>query len=176
VLGPGSQREESPRGRSLALRERERGRDEASGRTRVRESREPMRPHVPSERKRRRKEWAMRRILTFRGVIGVAVFLIPLLAGADEPRKITVVAKKYEFNPSRIELKAGEPVEITFESEDTKHGFSVKELDVEKVTFQKGQPATVKFTPSKPGTYAFKCAKFCGMGHGKMKGEIVVTE
>jgi hypothetical protein len=23
--------------------------------------------------------------------------------------------------------------------------------------------------------YEFKCAKFCGFGHGKMKGEILVT-
>ena len=33
---------------------------------------------------------------------------------------------------------------------------------------------TVSFTPDKPGTYEFKCARFCGMGHGRMKGEIVV--
>lgn len=97
------------------------------------------------------------------------------VALAAEPRTITVVAKKYEFVPARIELTAGEPVEITFESEDVKHGFTVKDLDVEKVTFEKGQPATLRFTPGKPGTYAFKCAKFCGIGHGKMKGEIVVT-
>ncbi|MBC8647445.1 MAG: cupredoxin domain-containing protein [Thermoanaerobaculia bacterium] len=103
----------------------------------------------------------------------VMLFVGPALAA--EPKKVTVVAKKYEFTPSRIELKAGEPVEITFESKDTKHGFSVKELDVEKVTFEKGKPATVKLTPQKPGTYDFKCSKFCGLGHGKMKGEIVVV-
>ena len=45
-----------------------------------------------------------------------------------ETRKITVVAKKYEFQPSQIELKVGEPVEITFTSEDTKHGFKCPEL------------------------------------------------
>ncbi|MFN2386945.1 MAG: cupredoxin domain-containing protein [Thermoanaerobaculia bacterium] len=105
----------------------------------------------------------------------LAACLVAAAAYAAETRKITVVAKKYEFMPSRIEVKAGEPVELTFESEDTKHGFSVKELDVEKVTFEKGKPATVTFTPQKPGTYEFKCAKFCGMGHSKMKGEIVVT-
>jgi cytochrome c oxidase subunit 2 len=118
----------------------------------------------------------MRRIRLLRWSLLPVFFLLPLIAGAQEPRKIKVTAKKYEFNPSRIELKAGEPVEITFESEDTKHGFSVKELDVEKVIFEKDKPATVKFTPAKPGTYDFKCAKFCGMGHGKMKGQIVVTE
>jgi cytochrome c oxidase subunit 2 len=94
---------------------------------------------------------------------------------AAEPRKITVTAKKYEFSPARIELKVGEPVEITFQSDDTKHGFTCKELGVEKVIFEKDKPETVKITPEKAGTYEFKCAKFCGMGHGKMKGEIVVT-
>ncbi len=105
-----------------------------------------------------------------------AALLCPLLLHAQEPKKITVVAKKYEFTPSRIELKAGEPVEITFQSDDTKHGFELKELGIEKVVFEKDKPQTVTFTPAKAGTYPFKCAKFCGMGHSKMKGEIVVTE
>ena len=105
-----------------------------------------------------------------------AALLCPLLLDAQEPRKITVTAKKYEFQPSRIELKAGEPVEITFQSEDTKHGFECKELNLEKVVFDKDTPAMVTLTPEKPGTYEFKCAKFCGMGHSKMKGEIVVAE
>jgi cytochrome c oxidase subunit 2 len=95
-------------------------------------------------------------------------------ASAAEPRQIEVVAKKFAFEPARIEVRAGEPVEITFRSTDTKHGFVCKELGLEKVVFTKDEPATVKFTPEKPGTYPFKCARFCGFGHGKMKGEIVV--
>jgi len=102
--------------------------------------------------------------------------LIPLLLVALPPElhKITVVAKKYEFQPNRIELKAGEPVEITFESLDGKHGFSCKDLKIEPVVFTKDNPGKVAFTPEKPGTYKFKCAHFCGLGHPKMKGEIVV--
>jgi len=92
------------------------------------------------------------------------------------PQKITVTAKKYEFAPSTIEVKAGQPVEITFQSEDTKHGFECKALGIEKVVFEKDKPETVTCTPEKPGTYEFKCAKFCGMGHSKMKGQIVVSE
>lgn len=97
------------------------------------------------------------------------------LAAPPEPRKLAVVARKFAFEPARIELKVGEPVEITFTSVDTKHGFALKELGVEKVVFGKGEPVTVRLTPGKAGTYAFKCAKFCGLGHGKMKGEIVVA-
>jgi cytochrome c oxidase subunit 2 len=96
-------------------------------------------------------------------------------AFAEEARKIEVVAKKYEFEPAKIELKVGEPVEITFKSTDTKHGFVCKELNLEKVAFSKDEPATVTFTPEKAGTFPFKCAKFCGLGHGGMKGQIVVT-
>ena len=98
----------------------------------------------------------------------------PAIASA-ESRKIEVVARKFAFEPPRIEVKTGETVEITFRSEDTKHGFACKELGLEKVVFTKEEPATVTFTPDKPGTYPFKCARFCGLGHGKMKGEIVVT-
>lgn len=101
-------------------------------------------------------------------------FAASVLAGPSEARKIEVVAHKYAFEPSRIEVKAGEPVEITFRSEDTKHGFACKELGLEKVVFAKDAPVKVTFTPEKAGTYPFKCARFCGLGHGKMKGEIVV--
>jgi heme/copper-type cytochrome/quinol oxidase subunit 2 len=100
----------------------------------------------------------------------------PAPSQSGEPKKITVTAKKFEFNPSHIELKINEPVEITFQSEDTKHGFEQKELGIAKVIISKDEPQTVKFTPTKVGTFPFKCAKFCGMGHSGMKGEIVVTE
>jgi cytochrome c oxidase subunit 2 len=104
----------------------------------------------------------------------LAIGLPAAPAAAEEPRKFDVVAKKFAFEPARIEVRAGEPVEITFRSLDTKHGFVCKELNLEKVVFTKDEPATVRFTPEKPGTYPFKCARFCGLGHGRMKGEIVV--
>ena len=51
--------------------------------------------------------------------------------------------EEVRVQPARIELKVGEPVEIVFESEDTKHGFECKELGLEKVVFDKGEPQTV---------------------------------
>jgi cytochrome c oxidase subunit 2 len=92
-----------------------------------------------------------------------------------EPRKLNITAKKYEFDVPRIEARVGETVELTLNSLDAKHGFECKELGVQKVTFEKDKPAKVTFTATKAGTYEFKCANFCGMGHGKMKGQIVVS-
>ena len=108
--------------------------------------------------------------------LAVAVLAVPAVAQDAEPRKITVTAKKYEFNPSKIELKTGETVEITLQAQDATHGFTCKDLGVDKIVVEKGQSQTFRVTASKPGTYEFKCAKWCGFGHSKMKGEFVVTD
>jgi len=125
----------------------------------------------------------MRKALTLASIAAASLLAAFLLRAQDaapappqEPQKITVKAKKFEWNPSTIEVKVNQPVEITFESEDTKHGFEQKDLGIEKVIIDKDTPQTVKFTPTKAGTYPFKCAKFCGMGHSGMKGQIVVVE
>jgi cytochrome c oxidase subunit II len=99
----------------------------------------------------------------------------PAPAPAAEVRKITITARKYEFNPSKIELRAGQPVEITLVAQDATHGFTCKDLGIEKVIAEKGTSQTFTLTPQKAGKFQFKCAKFCGLGHGKMKGEILVT-
>jgi len=39
-----------------------------------------------------------------------------------------------------------------------------------------GVDQVLEFVATKPGTYEFKCAKVCGMHHGKMKGELIVEE
>ena len=120
----------------------------------------------------------MRKTATFASIAAVALLGAFLRAqdAAPAPQKFTVKARKFQFDPTTIEVKVNQPVEITFESEDTKHGFEQKDLGIEKVVFDKDSPQTVKFTPTQTGTYQFKCAKFCGMGHSGMKGQIVVVE
>jgi len=125
----------------------------------------------------------MRIILTLTAraaVLALGFLFVPLGAWtlpvrSQEPRQITVKARKYQFDPARIEVKAGEPVVITFVSEDGSHGFGCKGLKLHADTFKEDQPEKVTFTASTPGTYEFKCAHICGTGHHKMKGEIVVV-
>ena len=115
-------------------------------------------------------------------IAAVLVLLAPAALGLAQdaaptaaPRKITITARKYEFNPAKIEMKVGEPVEITLQAEDATHGFTCKDLGVDKVVVEKGHGKSFVVTPQKAGTYEFKCAKWCGFGHGRMKGEILVT-
>jgi len=99
-------------------------------------------------------------------------------AGAQEPpvRKITLQARQFAWTPDRIEVKAGETVELTLESTDEKHGFESAKLRLREVKFTKGEPGRVTFKAERPGTYPFKCSHYCGAGHRRMRGTIVIEQ
>jgi len=88
---------------------------------------------------------------------------------------ISVTAKKYEFIPAEITVKSGVPVVLQFQSADRKHGVSIPSLNL-RTDINPGQPAEIRFTPDKPGTYDFICDVFCGSGHESMAGKLIVTK
>ena len=110
---------------------------------------------------------------------------------ADQNVKvIEMTAKKYEFSPSPVHVKAGTKVQLKISTLDRKHGikievypdgsdkksepglvFSSKE---DCFTIDKDAPAVVEFVAKTPGTYSFKCCVHCGLGHGGMKGQLIV--
>jgi cytochrome c oxidase subunit 2 len=116
-------------------------------------------------------------------MLSTAVIVIAALAthsvlyrpvqAAQEPVTIKVVAKKYEFNPSKITVKTGTPVVLELTSADRVHGFSIEELKL-RAEIKPGETVRLEFTPDKPGTYSFKCDVYCGSGHPNMKGVLVV--
>jgi len=86
-----------------------------------------------------------------------------------------MTAKKYEFNPSTITVKKGERVRLIITALDKDHGIKIDAFEVNHI-LKKGTAATVEFTADKAGEFPFQCSKFCGFGHGKMKGKIIVEE
>jgi cytochrome c oxidase subunit 2 len=113
-----------------------------------------------------------------KAVLGSVALAIGLASGAQEPpsRKITLEARQFEWTPALVEVKVGEAVELTLESADEEHGFECLKLGLRKIEFRKGEPARVTFKAERAGTYFFKCAHYCGRGHSRMRGKIVVTE
>jgi len=89
--------------------------------------------------------------------------------------EITMTAKKFEFNPRVITVKKGEKVRLIITATDRDHGFKLDAFGINQVLKQ-GDPATIEFTANKAGTFEFKCSVYCGHGHGKMKGKLVVEE
>lgn len=90
-------------------------------------------------------------------------------------REIAVTAQKYEFSPNPIRIKKGEHVRLVITALDRDHGFKLDAFGINQ-TLKTGVPVTVEFTADKVGTFPFRCSVFCGLGHGKMKGAVIVEE
>ena len=124
---------------------------------------------------------------------------LPMAAGVARPanaqgdantKVIEVSAKKYEFSPSEIRVPKGTRVELKVHSVDETHGVKLevypegaKDKGTPGLVFDhpddngkvaKGVDQVLDFVAQVPGTYDFKCAKFCGFGHDKMKGKLIV--
>ncbi len=98
-----------------------------------------------------------------------------LAQDAGPVREIKMTAKKYEFDPNIITAKKGERVKLVITALDHDHGFKLEAFKINE-RLKKGAPTTVEFTADQVGTFPFECSHFCGVGHGKMKGKLVVTE
>lgn len=92
---------------------------------------------------------------------------------AGTVQEIKVIAKRYEFIPSIIEVKANVPVRLILTSEDVTHGFAIKEFGIDKQV-ELGKETIVEFTPDKTGAFDIRCNVFCGVGHGGMRGQLIV--
>jgi cytochrome c oxidase subunit 2 len=94
---------------------------------------------------------------------------------SGEPRVVRVVAKRFEFTPSEIRLKIGEPVVLELVSTDRPHGFKLPAFKIREDVLPK-VVTRVPLTPDRAGTFTFACDVFCGDGHDDMTGTLAVTE
>jgi cytochrome c oxidase subunit 2 len=89
------------------------------------------------------------------------------------PSEIQLTAKKYEFSPSIVKVKRGDRVRLVVTALDRTHGLRVDAFQINR-KLPKGEAVTVDFTADRAGTFPFQCSEFCGLGHKKMTGELVV--
>ena len=101
----------------------------------------------------------------------------PGLASSDAPvKRFEITAARFRFEPAEIEVQAGDVVELVLRSADTDHGVAIKALGVKAAIPKSGAAVTVSFVAARPGRFKFECSEYCGSGHKRMKGELVVTE
>lgn len=93
----------------------------------------------------------------------------------EGPREITIVAKRYTFEPARVEAAEGEHIRLVVTSEDGVHGVEIKKFKVNKKVPRGGEPITIDFVASAAGEYPILCSEYCGKGHELMKGRLVVS-
>ena len=121
----------------------------------------------------------MKRLKTLSPALALlAVSALSVLAqnatpAAAEGGEIKVTAKKYAFDPNVIRVKKGEHVKLVITALDHDHGFKLEAFQIDQ-KLTKGEATPIEFTADRAGTFPFECSHFCGMGHRKMKGELIV--
>jgi cytochrome c oxidase subunit II len=111
---------------------------------------------------------------------------------APSAQVIEMTGDKYAFAPAEIHVKKGTRVLIKYHSVDKEHGIKLDAIpegakkgstpglrfegknDTGKIV--KGADGTIEFVAEQTGTYKFECSIFCGLGHGRMKGKVIVEE
>ena len=107
------------------------------------------------------------------------VLIVTAMAPAAPPdppptRSFEVVASRFKFEPDVIEVDEGDHVIIRVRSVDTAHGLAIKEFKVKKGVPDTGEVVEVEFVAAKTGTFRMECVEYCGKGHSKMRGQLVV--
>ena len=107
-----------------------------------------------------------------------AALLLLVIAPESRPaealRTVEVTASRFEFNPSVLEVHEGERVRLVVRSVDVTHGLAIKQYDVKVKIPKGGEAVTIEFVADRPGTFRFACSEYCGSGHRRMKGRLVV--
>ncbi|OGF67063.1 MAG: hypothetical protein A2Y62_12585 [Candidatus Fischerbacteria bacterium RBG_13_37_8] len=111
----------------------------------------------------------------FIAVVMLLIIMTTACYAEDSVREISITAEKYQFSPDVIELVKGETVDFTILSSDVNHGFCSKELNI-YLEVPAGEEIKYRFTAEKTGTFEFYCCVYCGIGHMKMKGKIIVRD
>jgi heme/copper-type cytochrome/quinol oxidase subunit 2 len=112
-------------------------------------------------------------------VAGATLLLIrsqPPVAAQDQgptARPFSVVARRYRFEPARIEVVQGDVVKIELATGDIAHSWTVDEYRIAK-RVGPGQPVTFEFRADKAGTFPFYCNLQIEDGCRQMRGELVV--
>jgi len=104
-----------------------------------------------------------------------AAGIAPETAGGDGVREIAVRVHAWGLNPAVIRVARGQRVRFVVATDDVMHGFAINELGLNLAL----GPGRTSRSPDvevalADGIYPIHCSVFCGLGHGAMKGRLVV--
>jgi cytochrome c oxidase subunit 2 len=94
---------------------------------------------------------------------------------ADGSLTLTMVAARYGFYPSSIEVPVDTPVKIRIASADVLHGVHVPFTNYTTMVVP-GYVAEVNTTFQKTGDFSLLCNEYCGLGHDHMWSRLKVVD
>lgn len=92
----------------------------------------------------------------------------------DGIRRIPVIVSRFRFSASEIRAHAGETIALVLTSTDFMHGFALPELNA-RIDVPPGHSVELTLRPIRAGRFTYLCDNFCGEGHDRMAGVLVVA-
>jgi heme/copper-type cytochrome/quinol oxidase subunit 2 len=92
---------------------------------------------------------------------------------APTVRTSHVTARRYGFEPARIEVFQDDVVKVELHTEDIAHSLTIDAYRIAK-RVGPGQPATFEFRADRTGTFPYYCNLQIDDGCRQMRGELVV--
>jgi heme/copper-type cytochrome/quinol oxidase subunit 2 len=115
--------------------------------------------------------------VTAAALLGAALYTAGLRPSAQEvpshQRSLTVIARKYAFEPARLEVNLNDLVKVSLSSPDIAHSFTVDAYRIAK-RVGGGQTVTFEFRADQAGTFPVYCNLRQDERCRQMHGELVV--
>ena len=106
--------------------------------------------------------------------VALAAVAVSAQDSATTITPFSVTARRYTFDPPRIEVRQDDLVKIDLQTSDIAHSMTIDAYRIAK-RVSPGQPVTFKFRADRPGTFPYYCNLQIDDGCRQMRGELVVT-
>jgi heme/copper-type cytochrome/quinol oxidase subunit 2 len=107
----------------------------------------------------------------------VLLFAAVAAVGAQEQgptaRPFAVHARRFAFEPARIEVNQDDLVTIDLSTDDIDHSLTIDAYRIAK-RVRPGRPVSFEFRADRAGTFPFYCSLQIEDGCRKMRGELIV--
>ena len=101
----------------------------------------------------------------------------PIVTAAPAgPTDVYLLVQQWSFEPDVLRLRAGVPYRFRMMAVDVAHGASLQLGPASRIVrLRQGILVEQELTFTRPGEYLVYCTLYCGIGHDRMSGRIVVT-
>ena len=93
----------------------------------------------------------------------------------EEPIEVYIAASRWSYEPAELTLETGVQYKFLMMGTDISHGASINLGSASRMIRLRANALSENvFTFTQPGEYFFYCTVYCGLGHDKMFGKIIV--
>lgn len=115
------------------------------------------------------------------GVVVTGATLIPwphaTFAAAGDAQVVDVTGSQWQWELSKADLRAGQPVEFRVRSKDVNHGFGIYDQSLRMLAQVQAMPGytnVLRYTFAQPGEYHILCMEYCGVAHHAMRATLTI--